>query len=114
MILDLDGTLLEGYKPSAADPWDRRKAAHLLQRAGFGGTADEIQSVLTKGVDLAVDDLLNYEKFPEDYADPKWATEEEFQKLVATRKELRGLSEEERKKKFQEFGRQMRENLEDL
>ena len=114
MVLDLDGTPLERFKPTVSDPWDKRKAAHLLQRAGFGGKPDEIESVVKKGFDLAVDDLLNYQKVPEDFPDPQWATEETLQEMLAKRKELRGLSEEERKKKMMELRRQQRENLEDL
>lgn len=114
MVLDLDGTPLEGYKPSASDPWDRRKAAHLLQRAGFGGKPTEIESVVNKGFELAVDDLLNYQKFSEDFPDPQWATDDTLKEMLDKRKELRGLSEEERKKKLMELRRQQRENLEDL
>jgi len=114
MILDLDGTPLERYKPSRFDPWDKRKAAHLLQRAGFGGKPEEIESLANKGFDLAVDDLLNYERFPEGYADPTWATEETLKEMIAKRRELRSLSEEERKKKLMELRQQMRQNLEEL
>ena len=30
------------YAPTAASPWDRRKAGHLLRRAGFGATVGEL------------------------------------------------------------------------
>jgi uncharacterized protein (DUF1800 family) len=36
------------------------EAAHLLRRAGFGGTPDEIDNLTTKGREGAVDYLLNY------------------------------------------------------
>src|ERR1051325_8390825 len=36
------------------------EAAHLLRRAGFGGTPDEIEALTTKGREGAVDYLLNY------------------------------------------------------
>ena len=34
--------LLEPYQPSDAEPFDAVKAAHLLNRAGFGGTPEEV------------------------------------------------------------------------
>lgn len=114
MVLDLDGTPLETFKPSSRDRWDWVKAAHLLQRAGFGGTSAEIESAVNKGFDLAVDDLLNYQKFPENFPDPDWATEEQADEMLEKRKELRRLSREERRKKIQEFRKQMRQNLQEL
>src|SRR6185295_7978044 len=36
------------------------EAAHLLRRAGFGGTPDEINNLASKGREGAVDYLLNY------------------------------------------------------
>jgi hypothetical protein len=41
--------MLRPYRPSADDPFDRVKAAHLLSRAGFGGTEAEIEKVLQLG-----------------------------------------------------------------
>ncbi|HEY2587480.1 MAG TPA: DUF1800 domain-containing protein [Tepidisphaeraceae bacterium] len=52
--------LLEPYEPSAHDPFDRVKAAHLLNRAGFGGTPEEIEKVLRLGPSAAVDWLLDF------------------------------------------------------
>ncbi|MBI1853176.1 MAG: DUF1800 domain-containing protein [Planctomycetes bacterium] len=46
--------LLEPFEPSAEDPWDRAKAAHLLRRGGFGGTALEIDAALKAGPEGAV------------------------------------------------------------
>lgn len=39
-----------------------REAAHLLRRAGFGGTPDEIANLVAKGRQGAVDYLVDYEK----------------------------------------------------
>ncbi len=114
MILDLDGTPLQRYQPTSSDPWDRRKAAHLLQRAGFGGRRGEIASVVDRGVDRAVDDLLNYDDVVEGYPDPTWANESTVRETLEKRKELRGLSGEERQQKLKELLRQQRGNLEDL
>ena len=52
--------LLEPYVPTSADPFDAVKAAHLLNRAGFGGTAEEIKKVCAEGSAAAVDRLLGF------------------------------------------------------
>jgi hypothetical protein len=41
-----------------ADPWDRRKAAHLIRRAGFGGFLAEVDAVVTLGMNRMVDLFL--------------------------------------------------------
>src|SRR5690242_19013604 len=57
---------LEAYEPSPGEPFDRIKAAHLLNRAGFGGTEEEVQKVVKLGPKGAVDWLLD---FPNSNAD---------------------------------------------
>ena len=52
--------LLEPYVPTAADPFDAVKAAHLLNRAGFGGTREEIDKVRKLGPAGAVDWLFDF------------------------------------------------------
>jgi hypothetical protein len=52
--------LLQPYRPTPADPFDAVKAAHLLNRAGFGGTTAEIGKVLELGPAKAVDWLLDF------------------------------------------------------
>ena len=52
--------LLERYQPTPADPFDRVKAAHLLNRAGFGGTPEEVRKVLDLGPQKAVEWLLDF------------------------------------------------------
>ena len=56
--------LLQPYKPTEADPFDAVKAAHLLNRAGFGGTRDEVGKVLELGPTKAVDWLLDFKDAP--------------------------------------------------
>lgn len=56
--------LLEPFVPSAADPFDRVRAAHLLNRAGFGGTPAEVERVLKLGPRDAADWLLDFPDAP--------------------------------------------------
>lgn len=53
------------YIATSADPFDAVKAAHLLNRAAFGGTPAEIADVVKLGPVAAVDALL---KFPDQTA----------------------------------------------
>src|SRR5262245_43785551 len=41
--------------------WTRDAAAHLLRRAGFGGTPGEIETLHDRGLDGAVAFLVDYE-----------------------------------------------------
>src|SRR5215204_5141438 len=52
--------LLKAYLPTLDDPFDAIKAAHLLNRAGFGATQAEIRKVMELGPTDAVDWLLDF------------------------------------------------------
>lgn len=60
-------------KPLSSDQWDYSKAAHLLNRAGFGGTPADIQKLADLSPEKAVAYLLDYEKIPDPVANPEWA-----------------------------------------
>jgi hypothetical protein len=47
--------------PLPAAEWTPAAAAHLLRRAGFGGTPEEIRELFALGLDGAVDRLLGWE-----------------------------------------------------
>jgi hypothetical protein len=49
----------QGWEPSDKDPWDVRKAGHLLRRTGFGATWSELQAAQKSGHDLAIEGLLH-------------------------------------------------------
>jgi hypothetical protein len=84
--------MLEPFVPTTGDPFDRVKAAHLLNRAGFGGTADEIDEGLELGPARAVERLLD---FPDANADehsrtdvPDLSAIEGYPRTFAERREL--------------------------
>jgi len=60
-------------KPLSKDGWNYETAAHLLNRAGFGGTPEEIARLTDLGLDAALSSLLDYEKIPDPTPDPVWA-----------------------------------------
>ena len=45
---------LAPYEPSSRDPFDLRKAGHLLRRAGFGGSLNKRRELASAGPDAAV------------------------------------------------------------
>jgi len=45
---------------------DQRRIAHLLRRAGFGGSPGEVADYLRVGFDAAVDRLVDYDRVPND------------------------------------------------
>ncbi len=52
-------TAWQPWRPSAADPWDRKWAAHLYRRAAFGYSRDELVEAERLGPDGTLDLLLN-------------------------------------------------------
>src|SRR5438552_3715823 len=64
--------LLQPFKPTSDDPFDAVKAAHLLNRAGFGGAPEEIEKVMALGPEGAIDWLMD---FPDACADEESASD---------------------------------------
>ena len=50
--------------PIANSDWDSRAAAHLLDRAGFGGTPEEVAKLASMEPKAAVSYLVNYKRIP--------------------------------------------------
>jgi uncharacterized protein (DUF1800 family) len=70
-----DGPLMKGPGPAAwrddlapiaADEWSSDRAAHLLERAGFGGTPEEIARLAAMTPEQAVGFLVDYETVAND------------------------------------------------
>jgi uncharacterized protein (DUF1800 family) len=50
---------LRPYEPTPANPWDRRKVAHLYRRAAFGATWAELEAGVNLGPQKCVDQIFN-------------------------------------------------------
>lgn len=61
---------IDDLTPIGAADWTYDRAAHLLERAGFGGTPEEIQKLADMTPQEAVDYLVDYEKIPGDNVPP--------------------------------------------
>jgi len=53
---------LEPFVPTAADPWDRERAAHLARRAGFGASERELTALVERGFESAVATFVDFEE----------------------------------------------------
>ncbi|MEA3187589.1 MAG: hypothetical protein QOD99_1419, partial [Chthoniobacter sp.] len=87
------------------------KAAHLLNRAGFGGTPEEIKAFCELGLEGAVKQVLNAPDDSEQFPMPEWA---QPRNMVAIRRDAMGLSPEERQQRMQMVQKDDRQHGVDL
>lgn len=92
--------------------WDFTTAAHLMNRAGFGGTPAEIEALVALGPEKAVAQFVDYEKTPDGTAAPEWAKPDPT--LVERLRAARMAGEMERRKLFQEYQRTQRQRMLEL
>jgi len=69
---------VSSLQPLDPRAFDERKAQHLLQRAGFGGTPKQVQAIANLGLEKAVDYIVNYEKLK----DPNPVTRDAYNKDI--------------------------------
>jgi uncharacterized protein (DUF1800 family) len=100
-------------EPLPQSEWNRQTAAHLLQRAGFGATPQEIETWVQFSPLEAVNKMVDWEQTPFEVKEPEWASPG-YGSPIKDRSELRGLTQEQRKELFKEFQRMQRQNIQDL
>ncbi len=49
----------EKWQPTADQPWDLRRASHLMRRAGFGATLSELDGYVQAGLPATLDELFS-------------------------------------------------------
>lgn len=97
--------------PPAKGNWTREEARHLLSRAGFGGSPDEIGRFHAMEREKAVDFLLDPDEPVEAHPRPDWANMETamagMEEMMMERRDMmaetRGLTQEEADKKRKEM-----------
>jgi uncharacterized protein (DUF1800 family) len=94
----------------APERWNYSTAAHLLNRAGFGGTPVEIQKLAALGLDKAVDSLLDFGGA--EIEDPGWAKPDPDRRERL--RELRDATPEKKQEIRKQEQREQREHLQDL
>ncbi|MDB6064427.1 MAG: hypothetical protein JWR26_635 [Pedosphaera sp.] len=94
-------------KPIDKERWNFTTAAHLLNRAGFGGTPAEIEHLASLGPQQAVLSLVEFDKNPDSTANPEWAepdptrAERYMEMRNADAEKKRQFQQEEQKKQRQ-------------
>jgi hypothetical protein len=98
--------------PATSDPhfrWDKTKARHLVERAGFGVPPSAWDRLAAIPLAQAVDTLVNYQRYPDPYPEPDWLPPPLNQR--EERLKLQQLPPDERRKAQQERQRAERQAL---
>lgn len=99
-------------KPLSPSRWNFSAAAHLLNRAGFGGTPAEIEKLHSLGHVKAVDSLIQYELSRDETPNPEWARPDptrfdrykQMREAPASKKqEIRRMEQREQRESIQEL-----------
>ncbi len=88
-------------KALPAARWDYDTAAHLLNRAGFGGPPTVIEKLADLNPDDALSTLLDYERFADPTPAPDWAKPDP-EGVRQLRDAARNATPDERRKLYQE------------
>ncbi|HUZ07545.1 MAG TPA: DUF1800 domain-containing protein [Candidatus Paceibacterota bacterium] len=99
-------------KPLSKDRWSLEMAAHLLNRAGFGGPPAEIQSLADLSHDQAVSSLIDYEKIPDPTLNPDWAKPDPARQLQIREINRTGTPEQKKAMQKEQAQLQRRQMLE--
>jgi uncharacterized protein (DUF1800 family) len=98
--------------PSPSRSWNYDTAAHLLNRAAFGGTPEEIEVLCQRGLSAAVSSLIDLTAAATDVPAPDWIHPENLQEV---RMEARaGTDAGMQKDQMRAFRRMQGEELRDL
>src|SRR5271155_1908119 len=87
-------------EPLPGNQWNTTTAAHLLNRAGFGGSPADIENLRQMGPDRAVSWFLDYEKIPDPTPAPDWAHPDP--QLIIQREAIRNAADVETRKMLQQ------------
>src|SRR5947208_9700607 len=101
------------FAPLSTGQWNYQTAAHLLNRAGFGGTPAEIEAAHGKGLDAAVRDLVDVSDELANVPPPEWAHPQPIGKIRTQMRSQRIPRSEQRKRK-RAFHEMEGENILDL
>jgi uncharacterized protein (DUF1800 family) len=99
--------------PLAPARWDRAKAAHLLNRAGFGGPPAQVEKIWQAGLTPSVRGFVDGPAAPVTAAAPPWATPKDLRARRESMQDLAALSAEPamRKQIEQQFRKDVRREV---
>jgi hypothetical protein len=87
-------------EPLPASQWNTATAAHLMNRAGFGGSPADIENLRQMGLGKAVSWFVDYEKIPDATPAPDWAHPD--LELIARREAIRNAADPETRRMLQQ------------
>jgi uncharacterized protein (DUF1800 family) len=87
-------------EPLPVSQWNGTTAAHLLNRAGFGGSPTEIENLRQMGLEGAVSWLLDYDRIADDTPAPDWAAPLPDPALTSFDLALRNAADEDSKREL--------------
>ncbi len=93
------------FEPLSSLQWNKATAAHLLNRAGFGGNPQDIENLRLMGPDRAVNFLIDYEKVSDPTPAPEWAHADPA--VYRQREAIRKVADNDTRR---ELERQIRQN----
>jgi len=80
--------------------WNTETAAHLMNRAGFGGSPTDIENLRQMGLGRAVSWFIDYERIPDDTPAPDWAHPDPD--AIARREAIRNAADPETRQMLQQ------------
>jgi uncharacterized protein (DUF1800 family) len=86
-------------EPLHGDQWTTAAAAHLMNRAGFGGSPEAIENLRSLGLNKAVSWFVDYERIKDETPAPDWA--EPDPKLAERREAIRREADPETRRMLQ-------------
>ncbi len=86
-------------EPLPSSQWNITTAAHLMNRAGFGGSPQDAENLLHMGLDRAVSWFIDYDKIPDPTQPPDWAHPDPD--LIARRQAIQQAADPETRRQLQ-------------
>lgn len=87
-------------EPLHGSQWNTATAAHLMNRAGFGGSPVDIENLRQMGLAKAVSWFVDYEKIPDNTPAPDWARPDSD--LIARRQAISQAADPETRRMLQQ------------
>ncbi len=85
--------------PLPASCWNEKTAAHLLDRAGFGGPPADIEKLHGKGLNAAVREFVDLDPSAADVAPPDWAHPKDLRAMRMAARTADNLAEKKEKRR---------------
>jgi uncharacterized protein (DUF1800 family) len=100
--------------PLPSRKWNHEAAAHLLNRAGFGGSAAEIETTRKKGLEATVRELVDGPADGLNLAPPSWAEPRNIREMRMGMRAAKEDDPAQRKEKMREVRMMENEHILDL